>query len=91
MTKQRYLAERVRYLTSYDVEERFWRFLREQFGEAERIEPGMSKKDIAAAIGATPQTFSRLTQRLKASGAISWDNNTIVLPTGFWRKRDAEA
>jgi len=79
MRKQRYLAERVRYLTAYDVEERFLRFLMEHHGHATRLRPGLSKKDIAAAIGATPETFSRLLQRLRKSDKLTWDNDTIVL------------
>ena len=84
MEKLRYLSGRVRALSSYDVEERFWRFLLEQYGTSVRIEPEMSKKDMAAAIGATPETFSRLIRRLKARRALSWDGGTIVLAPGFW-------
>jgi len=79
MRKQRYLAERVRYLTTYDVEERFLRFLMDHHGHATRIRPELSKKDVAAAIGATPETFSRLLQRMRKSGKLTWDNDTIVL------------
>ncbi len=80
MRKQRYLAERVRYLTSYDVEQRFFLFLREHYGESQRITVEISKKDIAAAIGATPETFSRLIKRLKDQGAIVWQGNIIEVP-----------
>lgn len=64
MRKQRYLAERIRYLTMNDVEERFIIFLREkQHSYCNRI-GSYSKKDIASAIGTTPETYSRLLARL---------------------------
>lgn len=84
MAKQRYLAERIRQLTSMDVEARFVEFLREQYGEQPSITPGLSKKDIAAAIGATPETFSRLLQRLERGGRFSWKGKTISVKPGFW-------
>lgn len=64
MKKQRYLAERIRFLTMHDVEERFFLFLKEHFGNCERVILNLSKKDIAAAIGTTPETYSRLITRL---------------------------
>ena len=79
MSRQRYLAERVGYLSAHDVEERFYLFVREQYGAATRITVNIPKKDIAAAIGATPETFSRLIQRLKATGALSWRGRTLAL------------
>lgn len=79
MRKQRYLAERVRYLTSYDVEQRFFMFLKEQYGDKTQIKIEMSKKDIAAAIGATPETFSRLINRLQKDKVIQWTSKTIKL------------
>ncbi|MBU1910566.1 MAG: Crp/Fnr family transcriptional regulator, partial [Verrucomicrobia bacterium] len=59
MRKQRYLAERIRQLSTQSVEQRFFQFLREQYGATERIELGISRKALAAAIGATPETLSR--------------------------------
>jgi len=76
MKKQRYLAERIRYLTMYDVEERFFLFIRENRGKEA---PALSKKDIAAAIGTTPETYSRLISRLSREGKISMDGRTIRL------------
>jgi len=60
MKKMRYLTERIKYITSADVEERFISFLEEHYGRGEKIVPNISKKDIAASIGTTPETFSRL-------------------------------
>ena len=86
MRKQRYLAERVRYLTAYDVEQRFALFLKEQYGERPQLTPTISKKDIAAAIGATPETFSRLLQRLKRERLVQWKGKTLLLRPAFWAK-----
>lgn len=91
MRKQRYLAERVRYLTAYDVEERFRRFVHEQFGAERVIVPSISKKDMAAAIGATPETFSRLIRQLRAEGMLTWEDNTIRLSDGFLPVEDSDA
>jgi len=88
MKRQRYLAERVRYLTSYDVEERLLRFLAEHYGQHEKIELTLSKKDIAAAIGATPETLSRLILRLKEDGLLEWEGKTVRLAAGIWAERD---
>jgi len=79
MRKQRYLAERIRYLTTFDVEERFFLFLREQFGARREITPNISKKDIAAVIGTTPETYSRLLARLAREGKIRLRGRTLLL------------
>ena len=84
MAKQRYLAERIQQLTSMDVEERFTEFLREQYGEQARITPDLSKKDIASAIGATPETFSRLLQKLEKRGGFKWNGKSIEVDPAFW-------
>lgn len=85
MERQRYLAARVLYLTSFDLEERFFRYLADHFGPGPVIEPGISRKDIAAAIGATPESLSRLISRLAADGRISCKGHTLTLlrPSGF--------
>lgn len=79
MRKQRYLAERVRYLTTCDVEERLRVFLREQYGEGPRLQVTLSKRDIAAAIGTTPETLSRVIQRLGREGRLQWRGRVAVL------------
>jgi CRP-like cAMP-binding protein len=85
MQKQRYLAERVRYLTSYDVEQRFFLFLREHYGEHQQISVSMSKKDLAASIGATPETFSRLIKRLKDQDIIDWQEGALKIDPQIWK------
>ena len=77
MAKMRYLAEQVQYLTSYDVETRFFRFLKERSGNEEEIRINLSKKDVAAAVGTTPETLSRLLSRLKDEKKLIWEGNKI--------------
>lgn len=86
MHKQRYLAERIQQLTSMDVEARFVEFLREHYGEKEKITPDLSKKDIASAIGATPETFSRLLQKLEKRAGFTWEGKTIKVTPAFWEQ-----
>jgi CRP/FNR family transcriptional regulator len=86
MGRMRYLAERVAYLTACDVERRFFLFLHEQYGERTHIRLDVSKKDVAAAIAATPETFSRLMARLRRRGLVKWQGKTVVLPDDFWRR-----
>jgi CRP/FNR family transcriptional regulator len=85
MTKLRYMADRVGYLTSCDVEERFFQFIREQYGEQAEVRTTLSKRDIAAAIGTTPETLSRLINRLKQERRLNWSGRTLRLAvnTGY--------
>jgi len=87
MKKQRHLTERIRNLTLTDAEERFFLFLKEQYGRREEYEIPLSKKDIAAAIWTNPETFSRLIQRLKQNGIIHWEQKKLTLRKGFWETR----
>ena len=84
MQKQRYLAERIMYMMSYDVEERFFRFLLDRYGRFEEVQIDLPKKDIAAAIGTIPETLSRLIARLKNHGAIEWDGNSLKVNPESW-------
>ncbi len=84
MKKQRYLADRILYLTAYDVEQRFFKFLEERFGRRGEYEMDMSKKEIAAAIGTIPETLSRLLAGLKRRKVLSWNGRKIKLSDGFW-------
>jgi CRP-like cAMP-binding protein len=77
MARQRYLASRIQYLTTYDLEERFFRFLDDQYGQKQEIRNVIAKKDLAAAIGATPESLSRMVRRLTDQGRVSWKGNTI--------------
>ena len=84
----RYLSQRIHYLTAYDVEQRFFRFLYEQYGPVERCTVGIPKKEIAAAIGTIPETLSRLILRLRDRGDIEWKGSTITLREGFWEEME---
>ena len=80
MRKQRYLAERIVQITSHDVEQRLMGFLNEQYGTAPVVTLNVSKKDVAGAIGTTPETLSRLIRRLARRNALTWKGHTITRP-----------
>lgn len=80
MKKLKYLTDMIRHLSSHDVEERLFMFLEEQYGKKETIHPHISKKDIAAAISATPETLSRLLNRLKKENTLIWEGKVIHIP-----------
>ena len=88
MAKQRFLTERIQELTTKDVEQRFFIFLRNQYGERDRIKTPLSKKDIAAAIGTTPESLSRLIQRLTDERMINWKGREIHILSNPWRWLD---
>jgi len=78
MHKMRYLADHIRYLTNHDVEERLFMFLEKQFGKQEKIFIKLSKKDVAAAIGTTPETLSRLLLQLRNEKKLTWKGSIIT-------------
>ncbi len=84
LEKHRYLTRRILDLTSHEVQERLFIFLRDQYGPLEEIVPAISKKDMAATIGTTPETFSRLLLSLKKKKILTWENKTLRLCQGFW-------
>jgi len=84
MHKQRYLTERLMQFQSHDVDRRFFLFLKSHYGIKDRIHPGLSKKDFAAAIGTTPETLSRLLLRLKQDNLLQWEGKEIVISKEFW-------
>jgi CRP/FNR family transcriptional regulator len=89
LAKQRYLAEQIFRLSALDVEERFFHFLREQYGEREEYLVDVTKRDVAAAIDALPETLSRLLLKLKDEGAIQWEGESLRVRKGFWNGREA--
>jgi CRP/FNR family transcriptional regulator len=91
LQKQRYLAQQIQRLVAYDIEERFFLFLRDHYGPVCAIEPGLSKKDIAAAIGATPESLSRLILRLQKRKVLSWAGKEIKIAPDFWDDFELEA
>jgi CRP/FNR family transcriptional regulator len=76
--KQRHLTERILHSAGHDVEERFFLFLREQYGEATEIRMDLSKRAVAAAIRTTPETLSRLLARLAADQRVVWKGSKLI-------------
>jgi len=79
MRKQRYLAERIKFLTMNDVEDRFFLFIKEHYSSTQNFTLTYSKKDIAAAIGTTPETYSRLITRLVREGRITIAGKVVTI------------
>jgi CRP/FNR family transcriptional regulator len=88
--KLRYLTEEIHYLSSHDVEDRFFRFLINNYGKKNKYEITIQKKDIASAIGTIPETFSRLILRLSKMGIIEWEKNTLIIKNDFWENNFEE-
>jgi CRP-like cAMP-binding protein len=86
LEKQRYLAAQIVSRTSLDTEERFFRFLLDQCGPLETLLIPWPKKDLAAAIGTTPETFSRLLGKLRGKNLFDPRKRTLHLPKKFWEK-----
>ncbi|MBD3316245.1 MAG: cyclic nucleotide-binding domain-containing protein [Chitinivibrionales bacterium] len=84
MRKMRYLADKIQYLTAHDVEDRLFLFLEEQFGRSAGFVCHLSKKQVAVAIGTTPETLSRLLLRLKREGKLSWEGKRIEIAAEAW-------
>ncbi len=87
LAKQRYLAEQIFRLSALDVQQRFFHFLRDSFGEQEQYRIDITKRDVAAAIDALPETLSRLLLKLRDEGTAQWDGETLALRKGFWKTR----
>ncbi len=79
LQKQRYLTEQIQRLTALDIESRFFLFLRDHGAESGTIQIPFSKKEVAAAIGATPESLSRLILRLQKQKRLEWKGHTIRL------------
>lgn len=88
LKKLRYLANQIWYLTSRDVEDRFLMFLEEHHGRKETVRCSLSKKAVAAAIGTTPETLSRLLGRLQEENKLSWEGSKITINPEVWKKVD---
>jgi CRP/FNR family transcriptional regulator len=90
MGKMRYLTSQIQYLTSHDVEDRLFLFLEEQHGRFTTANVGISKKDLAHSIGTTPETLSRLLQRLREEDSLLWEGNTVKVDPSLWKRRTEE-
>jgi CRP/FNR family transcriptional regulator len=91
LAKQRFLAEQIFRLSALDVEQRFYHFLREQYGKREEYLVDVTKRDVAAAIDALPETLSRLLLKLKEEGAVQWEGENLRVRRGFWKEREARS
>ena len=86
LEKQRHLVNRIHQLTGRDVEQRLRTFLMEQYGHGEHISVEINKKQLAAAIGATPETLSRLLQDLGRRKLLTWKRGVIKTAPVFWNE-----
>jgi CRP-like cAMP-binding protein len=86
MRRMRYLADRIAQLSGTDPAERLARFLAERYGRRDRLHVTLSKKDIAAAIGVTPETLSRLIQRLESAGDLTWRGRDMRARPALWAR-----
>lgn len=84
MGKLRYLAEQIKYLSSHDVEDRLLLFLEQQYGRKQRFTVTLSKRQVAEAIGTTPETLSRLLLRLRNEGTLRWEGKTVTVADEAW-------
>lgn len=84
MQKLRFLVEQVYLLTSCDVRERFLRFLRRRYGIREHYTLPVAKKDIAATIGTTPETLSRMLSELQSEGYIEMAGKSLRVDATTW-------
>ena len=83
MRRLRYLADRVLYLAACDVEDRLKRFLIEQYGKTPVVQVAISKRDIAKAIGTTPETLSRVILRLEKERVLKWRGRSLQRKPAF--------
>ncbi len=86
MDKLRLLADRIHILTSCDLTERLLRFLEGRYGRDDGYDVDLPKKDVAAAIGTTPETLSRLITELSQQGMMSWRGRKLTLSPEIWER-----
>ncbi len=79
MEKLQYLNQMVYMLGALDVEERFFLHIIANYGIQDEYELDLSKKDLASAIGTVPETLSRLLNRLRVRGTLSWEGNRFSI------------
>lgn len=88
MARQRYLAARVQQISSMDTEARFAEFVRTRRTTEGVLRLDLPKKDIAAAIGATPETFSRLLRSLEDRGLVTRTGRSLLIHPAFSKLYD---
>ncbi|HOW28224.1 MAG TPA: Crp/Fnr family transcriptional regulator [Elusimicrobiota bacterium] len=88
MRKQRYLAERIRFLTVENVADRLRLFLENDYGPSGSIKLTLSKKDLAAGLGVSPETLSRTLNQLSKNGLLRVKDNLLLFKKDFWQSSD---
>jgi len=83
--KIKYLSNRILYLSTYDIEERFTKFILDHYGEKKEYEIPMSKKNIAEAIGCTPEALSRMINSLSRKKIILWEKKKLRVSETFFK------
>ncbi|MFP4522526.1 MAG: Crp/Fnr family transcriptional regulator [Fibrobacterota bacterium] len=84
LRKQRYLAARLRNLSSMSSAERLRHILREKCGRSDSFSPPFSKKEAAFELNISPEALSRLLKRLRDRGILNWNKNKISADPFFW-------
>lgn len=84
----RYLVDHIHVLSLPRLEDRFLRFLELRYGRRERYDLAVSRKDVAATLGVTPEAFSRLLSRMEEAHRAVWSGSTIRLSEGVWNDGD---
>ncbi|MFP4459768.1 MAG: Crp/Fnr family transcriptional regulator [Candidatus Zixiibacteriota bacterium] len=79
LKKLRFMAERIEFLTTYEIQERFFIYLMRNYGVKEKYYIDISRKNMANAIGTIPATFSRLLGRLKKKNLILYEGKTLEI------------
>ena len=86
MAKQRYLTERIRFSTAYDLEERL--FLSTHYGKKSEYILPISKKDLAAGTGTVSETLSMLLGRFEKEGNLTVEENRIRTAGSFREEKE---
>jgi len=79
MAKMRYLTQQYHSLSSLDVVDRLLAFFKEHHGDSQEFTVGISKKDVAAAIGTTSETLSRTIKKLQNCNVLKWEGKKVTL------------
>ncbi len=80
--KQRYLVERIKYLTVNDTQERLLKFIAEHAGSDGSANINMSKKELAEYLGTTPETLSRIIKALTGRNKLFCKGRIIKVLNG---------
>ncbi len=75
----RALVQQIEDLALYSAQARLARFLLAQSEDSAMRGPGITRATIAAHLGTTPETVSRMLRTLEEAGAIRFDRHRIVV------------